>query len=150
MIAGGGAIIHDPNQGIYFGILDLAIRGGTTIQGIGLVATRQPDGSKGFSMLVILTVELGNPYPLGMGFFLEGVGGIFALHRTFDETAMRAALPSGQLRNVLFPDRPGAPHRRDPADDPDPLPGPPQEPPLRADGQDRLGLADAGRVRARA
>ena len=40
-------ILHDPDQGIYFGILDLAIRGGTTIQAIGLVATRQPGRQQG-------------------------------------------------------------------------------------------------------
>jgi hypothetical protein len=103
VVAGGGSILHDPAQGIYFGTLDLAFRGGLTMQAICLVATRNPDGSKGFSLIAILTIELGNPYPLGMGFFLQGVGGMIALHRTFDEGAMRAALPTGQLRNVLFP-----------------------------------------------
>jgi hypothetical protein len=103
LVAGGGSILHDPDQGLYFGTLDLCFRGGLTIQAICLVATRNPDGSKGFSLIAILTIELGNPYPLGMGFFLEGVGGMIAVHRTFDELAMRAALPTGQLRNVLFP-----------------------------------------------
>ena len=41
-----------------------------------------------------------------MGFTLQGVGGMLAMHRTFDEAAMRAALPNGQLRNVLFPTDP--------------------------------------------
>jgi len=54
---------------------------------------------------VIVTAEF-NGYPLGMGFFLQGFGGMLALNRTFDETAMRAALPTGQLRNVLFPSDP--------------------------------------------
>ena len=103
IVAGGGSILHDPDQGIYFGTLDLAFRGGLTIQAICLVATRNADGSKGFSLIAILTFELGNPYPLGMGFFLQGFGAMLALHRTFDETATRAALPTGQLRNVLFP-----------------------------------------------
>lgn len=102
VVAGGGSILHDPEQGIYFGTLDLTFRGGLTMQAICLVATRL-DGSKGFSLIAILTIELGNPYPLGMGFFLQGVGGMLAVHRTFDEAAMRAALPTGQLRNVLFP-----------------------------------------------
>jgi hypothetical protein len=103
LIAGGGSIMHDPDQGIYFGVLDLAFRGGMTLQAICLVGTHFPDGTKGFSLVAILTIQLGNPYPLGMGFFLEGFGGILALHRKFDETAARAALPTGQLRNVLFP-----------------------------------------------
>ena len=103
LVAGGGSILHDPAQGIYFGTMELAFRGGLTMQAICLVATRLPDGSKGYSLVAILTFELGNPYPIGMGFFLEGFGGLLAVHRTFDEVAMRAALPTGQLRNVLFP-----------------------------------------------
>ena len=41
LVAGGGAIVHDPDQGTYFGILDLAFKGGLTIQAICLVATKQ-------------------------------------------------------------------------------------------------------------
>ncbi len=106
LVAGGGAIVHDPVQGTYFGILDIAFRGGLTAQAICLIATKEADGSKGFSMVAILTIELGSPWPLGMGFHLDGFGGLLALHRTFDEVAVRAALPTGQLRNVLFPSDP--------------------------------------------
>jgi hypothetical protein len=106
MVTGGGSILHDPDLGIYFGTISLTFRGGTTITALGLVATKNPDGSKGFSLLMIVTVEFGSPYPLPFGFRLEGVGGMLALHRTFDEAAMRAALPTGQLRNVLFPTDP--------------------------------------------
>jgi hypothetical protein len=106
LVAGGGSILHDPDQGLYFGTIDLCFRGGMTLKAIGLINTKNPDGTKGFSLLVFLTVELGNPYPLGFGFFLQGVGGMLALHHTFDETAARAALPTGQLRNVLFPGDP--------------------------------------------
>jgi hypothetical protein len=104
-VTGGGAILHDPDQGIYFGAFDLAFDGGLVLKALGLVATRAPDGTKGFSLLVIVTAEF-NSWPLGMGFYLEGLGVLLALHRTFDEAAMRAALPTGQLRNVLFPSDP--------------------------------------------
>jgi hypothetical protein len=106
MITGGGSILHDPDLGIYFGTVDLSFRGGTALKAIGLIATKDASGGKGFSMLLILTVEFATPYPLPFGFRLEGVGGMLALHRTFDEAAMRAALPTGQLRNVLFPTDP--------------------------------------------
>ncbi|MCA8880538.1 MAG: hypothetical protein KDA73_11405 [Rhodobacteraceae bacterium] len=102
-ISGGGTIQHFPDQGLYFGTLDFALKGGTTIQGIGMIATRDPDGSKGFSLLLILTVEFARPWPLGMNFYLEGAGGMIALNHSFDVEATRAALPTGQLRNVLFP-----------------------------------------------
>jgi hypothetical protein len=106
LVAGGGSIAHDPDEGTYFGILDLAFKGGLTAQAICLVATRQADRTKGFSMVAILTIELGNPWQLGMGFHLDGFGGLLALHRTFDDVAVRAALPTGQLRYVLFPTDP--------------------------------------------
>jgi hypothetical protein len=105
-VAGGGSILHDPDLGLYFGTMDLAIRGGLTAKAIGLIATKNADGTKGFSMVLILTIELATPWPLGMGFELQGFGGMLVLHRTFDEAAMRAALPTGQLRNVLFPSDP--------------------------------------------
>ena len=57
------------------------------MQAICLIGTKNPDGTKGFSLVAILQFELGNPYPLGMGFFLEGFGGLFAMNRTFDEVA---------------------------------------------------------------
>src|SRR5262249_15311237 len=72
LVAGGGSILHDPDQGLYFGTIDLCFRGGMTLKAIGLINTKNPDGTKGFSLLVFLTVELGNPYPLGFGFFLQG------------------------------------------------------------------------------
>ncbi len=104
-VEGGGSILHDPDQGIYFGTFDLAVRDlMMTIQAICLVATKNADGTKGFSMVAIVTVE--QPWYLGMGFTLEGFGGLLAVHRTFDENAVRAALPTGQLRNVLFPSDP--------------------------------------------
>jgi hypothetical protein len=106
LVSGGGSILHDPDLGIYFGTIDLSFRGGTTLKAIGLVATKNADGSKGFSLMLMLTVEFGQGYPLPFGFRLLGVGGMLALHRTFDEAAMRAALPTGQLRNVLFPTDP--------------------------------------------
>lgn len=103
VVWGGGSLLHDPDQGLYFGILSLAFRGGLTMQAICLATTRNPDGSKGFSLVAILTFELARPWPLPMGFYLQGFGGLVTVHRTFDEVALRAALPTGQLRNVLFP-----------------------------------------------
>ena len=106
LITGGGSILHDDDLGLYFGTVDLCFRGGTALKALGVIATRDAGGAKSFSMLIILTVEFATPYPLPFGFRLEGVGGMLALHRTFDEAATRAALPTGQLRNVLFPPDP--------------------------------------------
>ena len=47
-----------------------------------------PDGSKGYSLIVFITVEFSRAYPLGMG-LTSGHGGMVAINRTFDEDAMR-------------------------------------------------------------
>ncbi|MET0460773.1 MAG: DUF6603 domain-containing protein, partial [Ilumatobacteraceae bacterium] len=101
LVRGGGSIYHDPVQGTYFGVLALRLGDVLTMKAIGLVATRQPDGSPGSSFIVIATYE-------GLGIqigpvTLDGIGVLYASDRTFDETAVRAALPTGQLRHVLFP-----------------------------------------------
>ena len=41
-----------------------------------------PDGSPGFSLLVIITAEFGAGIQLGFGFTLLGVGGLLGLNRT--------------------------------------------------------------------
>jgi hypothetical protein len=100
-VSGGGVIFHDPAQGLYYGALALRFRGLGTLKAIGLVSTRMPDGTERSSFIIIATLE-------GLGLRLgpltiEGFGLLIAVDRTFDEDAMRAALPSGQLKNVLFP-----------------------------------------------
>ncbi|HWM08787.1 MAG TPA: DUF6603 domain-containing protein [Solirubrobacteraceae bacterium] len=102
-VSGGGLLFHDAAQHIYAGALVLTLRGGMSLKAVGLVATRAPDGSKAFSMVLLITAEGFRPIPIGLGFTLRGVGGLVAIHRTFDEAAMRASLASGTLKNVLFP-----------------------------------------------
>jgi hypothetical protein len=101
LISGGGTIFHDPAQGIYFGALTLRIKTRFVLKAIGLVSTRNPDGTPGSSFIVIATLE-GLGWPIGP-VVIDGLGVLYASDRTFDEVAMRAALPTGQLRNVLFP-----------------------------------------------
>jgi uncharacterized protein DUF6603 len=102
-VSGGGLLFHDAAQHLYAGALVLTLRGGMALKAVGLVATRAPDGSKAFSMLLFITAEGFQPIPIGLGFTLRGIGGMLAIHRTFDEAAMRASLASGTLKNVLFP-----------------------------------------------
>ena len=96
------------------GVVQLELEGGITVTGQGLIATRLPDGSKGFSLLVIITAADFKPVPLGLGFSLTGIGGLLALNRTFDEDVLRAGLKNHTLDSVLFPTGP------DPQRPPDP------------------------------
>ena len=72
-----------------------------TLKAIALIATRDPDGREAYSFIVIATVE-------GLGWqvgpvTVDGLGLLYASDRTFDENAVRAALPTGQLKHLLFP-----------------------------------------------
>ncbi|GAB3960416.1 hypothetical protein GCM10027614_82220 [Micromonospora vulcania] len=48
-------MLNDPDNGRYAGILQLKIGDIVTVTAIGLVTTKLPDGSPGFSLLVIIT-----------------------------------------------------------------------------------------------
>ncbi|MDP9314712.1 MAG: hypothetical protein M3R24_28200, partial [Chloroflexota bacterium] len=63
-IVGAGYLLFDPENGQYAGILQLEVKGGIALKAIGLLSTRMPDGSKGFSLLIIITAEF-PPIQLG-------------------------------------------------------------------------------------
>jgi hypothetical protein len=67
-----------------------------------------PDGKPGFSMIIFITAEDFRPIPLGMGFTLQGIGGMVAVNRTFDQDVLRAGLKNNTLGNLLFPRNPVA------------------------------------------
>jgi Family of unknown function (DUF6603) len=62
-----------------------------------------PDGSKGFSLLIILSVEFGNGLQLGFGFTLLAVGGLVGLNRTMNLQALLEGVRTGSINSVMFP-----------------------------------------------
>ena len=102
VVTGGGYILNDPKNGRYAGILQLKIGDFVTVTAIGLVTTEMPDGSRGFSLLVIITAEF-PPIQLGYGFTLSGLGGLLGLNRTMNVQALRDGARTGVLDSILFP-----------------------------------------------
>ena len=100
-ISGGGAIHHDLATGDYYGAVVLRVAKRVTLTCLGLVSTRDAQGNPLTSFILIGTVEhLG----LTAGFItLDGLGVLYASDRTMDVPAVRAALPSGKLKYLLFP-----------------------------------------------
>src|SRR3989442_1553051 len=78
-------------------------RGFLTLTAIGLVTTRMPDGSKGFSLLIIITAEFGTGIQLGFGFTLIGVGGLLGLNRTVKLQPLVDGVRNGAINNIMFP-----------------------------------------------
>jgi hypothetical protein len=105
-VTGGGFLFLDQEKGQYAGFVQLNIEGGITVTAIGLIDTRLPDGTKGFSFLVMITAEGFQPIQLGMGFTLTGIGGLLAINRTCNEEFLREGIKSNTLNDLLFPNDP--------------------------------------------
>ena len=103
MLSGGGFLFHDDTQQLYAGVMQLSLHEQITLKAFGLIATRMPDGSRGYSLIVFITAEDFRPVPLGLGFTLQGIGGMLAIHRDFDENVLREGLKNDTLSALLFP-----------------------------------------------
>jgi hypothetical protein len=65
-----------------------------------------PDGSPGFSLLILMSATFSPPVQLGYGFTLSGVGGLIGVNRTVAVDTLRTGLRSGALGSILFPKDP--------------------------------------------
>jgi hypothetical protein len=102
LIKGGGFLYLDAEKGEYFGALELDFKGLFTLKAVGVINTKMPDGSPGFSLLIIITAEF-MPIQLSFGFTLNGVGGLLGLHRTAKMDVLREGLKTNTLKSILFP-----------------------------------------------
>jgi hypothetical protein len=105
-VTGGGFLLFDPENEQYAGGLHLEFER-LTLNAMGLLTTRMPDGSRGFSLLVIVQASGFAPIQLGFGFTLNGVGGLLAINRTVAVDVLRAGVRNKTLDPILFsPDDP--------------------------------------------
>ncbi|MGI8771688.1 MAG: DUF6603 domain-containing protein [Acidobacteriaceae bacterium] len=102
VVAGGGYILFNPDKGQYAGVLDVSLAEIIQVKVIGVLDTILPDGSHGFSFLLIITFDL-PPIQLGFGFTLNGVGGLGGVNRTMNQDALHTGFRAHTLNNVLFP-----------------------------------------------
>ena len=105
LVAGGGFLSFDPAKGEYAGILQVSLVDIVQVTVIGVLDTILPDGSKGFSLLLIITFNF-PPIQLGFGFTLTGVGGLGGVNRTMNTDALRAGFRAHTLDAILFPPDP--------------------------------------------
>ncbi|ASC71889.1 hypothetical protein XM38_028430 [Halomicronema hongdechloris C2206] len=103
VIRGGGFLRFYPEKEQYDGILSLELIGIVSVTAIGLITTRLPDGSKGFSLLLILSAEFGSGFQLGYGFVLLGVGGLLGLNRTMKPEPLTEGIRTGATESIMFP-----------------------------------------------
>jgi hypothetical protein len=103
VVKGGGYLFIDPDRGEYAGALELTISDFLSLKAIGLITTRMPDGSRGFSLIIIITAEFSPGLQLGYGFTLIGVGGLLGLNRTVVLESLALGVRTGAVNGILFP-----------------------------------------------
>ncbi len=103
IVKGGGYLYLDPDKGEYAGALELLFADFIAIKAIGIITTKLPDGSQGFSLLIIMSVEFDAGIQLGFGFTLLAVGGLLGLNRTMNLQALTDGVRSGSITSVMFP-----------------------------------------------
>jgi hypothetical protein len=103
VVKAGGFLLVDEEHGRYVGALEVAILQKFSLTAIGIITTRQPDGSPGASLLFLITVQLPVPIPIGYGFFFGGAGGLLGLNRGMDMDRIRSGLRNGTADSILFP-----------------------------------------------
>jgi hypothetical protein len=103
VVKGGGYLFFDPDKGEYAGALELTFAEFLSVKAIGIITTKMPDGSPGFSLLIIITAEFGAGIQLGFGFTLLGMGGLLGLNRTMNLEALMLGVRTGSLESIMFP-----------------------------------------------
>ena len=103
VVKGGGYLYIDTERGEYAGALELTFSGFLSLKAIGIITTKNPDGSPGFSLLILITAEFESGIQLGFGFALFAVGGLIGLNRTMKLDALMEGVRSGALNSVMFP-----------------------------------------------
>ena len=102
-VVGGGFLSFDAQRGEYAGMLQLELAETIAVKAVGLLSTRLPDGSKGYSLLILISAEGFAPIQLGFGFTLTGIGGLLGVNRSVMVEVLRAGLKTGTLGSLLFP-----------------------------------------------
>lgn len=100
VVSGGGYLYFDWAKAEYGGAVALDV-GSLSLRALGIITTRLPGGQKGFSMIVVITADF-KPIQLGLGFTLNGVGGLFGVNRTIEVDVLRQGLKEGVLDAVLL------------------------------------------------
>ncbi len=105
-LPGGGSLVRLPAAGGYGGTLELPL-GPVQVSATAVMAV--VEGQPSF--LAILGAQFLPPIQLSFGFSLDRVGGIVGVNRRADSEALRDAVRSGTVGDVLFavspPPRPG-------------------------------------------
>lgn len=115
MVRGGGFLSIDPANHQYYGVGELSIEfmGDEdayciSLKVIAIILTQLPDGSKGFSFLVMASIEFKPGLETPLGFKITGLGLMAAIHRTMNMDEFQTAVRTNRFDSILFPTNPVA------------------------------------------
>ena len=103
MLRLGGFLLVDEVRGRYVGAIEIAIFEKFSLRAIGIITTKRPDGTPGFSLLFLISITFPVPIPLGYNFYFAGAGGLLGVNRGVDVDRLRIGLRSGTADSILFP-----------------------------------------------
>ncbi len=107
IITGGGFLEIDPDNHRYAGVLAFKLameKRDIGLAAIGLINTRLPNGEKGFSMLISISVFFSPAIPLSFGFTLNAVGGLVGIYRTMKVDILKERILNGAVKSIMFPE----------------------------------------------
>jgi hypothetical protein len=101
-VTGGGFLTFGADR--YTGALQLKVNQ-IAMSAFGVIDTKLPEGQDGFSFVILISAEF-QPIQLGLGFTLNGVGGLAGINRTVDVKALQDVVRRGTMDKLLFPKKP--------------------------------------------
>lgn len=100
-VSGGGDVTRLPD-GSYAGLVAISL-GVLRLQAFAVF--RPPDGAGPTTFLLLLAASFPAPgIQVGLGFALDGVGGVVGVNRRVDVSALSQLVREGNVDRVLFPD----------------------------------------------
>lgn len=108
-ISGGGYLGYDETKAEYSGALDLELEA-IHLTAFGILDTKKPDGSPGFSFVLLIKASDFPPIELGFGFTLNGIGGLAAVNRMISVTALQSGFKDHSIDKLLSPPEPVIDH----------------------------------------
>ena len=106
VVKGGGYLFIDAERGEYAGALELTFVGVFSVKAICLLTTKRPDGTDGWSLLLLIFGQFS--VHIAFGIFLTGIGGLIGLHHRVEVQALTDGMKTGALDDILFPENPVA------------------------------------------
>lgn len=105
LVTGGGYLYLDPATHTYSGAANLTLKTASreiNLTALGILQTQLPGQPDAYSLVLLITAQF-SPIELGLGFTLNGLGGLVGVNRRADTSFLLNMVRRGELDKLLFP-----------------------------------------------